>query len=217
MAEEEKIFYFKEGLKERTKKEIICRGINRVSEAIPLAIQLETVMSNVSKINFVKSNKTYKNYPKKSNNNYHKSQQQALGKDHNISNKTKIGKDKNNYSQKNNKFKESVICSRCRPKKLNTEPSAQNKNESFVGAPHSVMNHMTAVLNNFKIFMSNNSIKTASGTISKISGRTKSLEVDIRGNKSMIEFIVFDHEDHDILFGMDWFHQTKSGNFPLKE
>ena len=37
MAEEEKNFYFREGLKENTKREIICRKIVKLSEAIPLA------------------------------------------------------------------------------------------------------------------------------------------------------------------------------------
>ncbi|RNA44210.1 hypothetical protein BpHYR1_040718 [Brachionus plicatilis] len=57
MAEEEKMFYFREGLKENTKREIICRKIVKLSEAIPLAIQLESAASCISKVNFVKTNR----------------------------------------------------------------------------------------------------------------------------------------------------------------
>ena len=32
----------------------------------------------------------------------------------------------------------------------------------------------------------------------------------------MIEFIVFDHDDHDILLGFDWFRKTESGIFPSR-
>ena len=61
MDEEEKMFYFREGLKENTKREIICRKIVKLSEAIPLAIQLESAASCISKVNFVKTNVKKKN------------------------------------------------------------------------------------------------------------------------------------------------------------
>ncbi|CAF1105585.1 unnamed protein product, partial [Brachionus calyciflorus] len=180
MAEEEKIFYFKEGLKDNIKKEIICRGINRETitctrckrkahYAKKCRVRLDKI--NQIRITEYSDNDVDKIYVVKTDN---KGIPSLIGKIQGIS--LKVG----------------IDC----------------------GATHSVMNHMTAIANNFEIFRTNNSIKTATGTVTKASGRTRLLEVDIGGNISMIEFIVFDHEDHDILLGMDWFHKTQSGIFP---
>ncbi|RNA02190.1 hypothetical protein BpHYR1_052987, partial [Brachionus plicatilis] len=57
-------------------------------------------------------------------------------------------------------------------------------------------------------------IKTAIGIISEASGVTRPVEVDIGGNKCILEFIVFDHDDHNVLLGIDWFHKTRAGIFP---
>ncbi|CAF1111095.1 unnamed protein product, partial [Brachionus calyciflorus] len=84
------------------------------------------------------------------------------------------------------------------------------------GATTSTMNHMTAVRNNIKIHKSSHKIKTATGMISEASGKTSNLEVEIGGRKHELEFIVFDHNDHDVLLGMDWFELTGCGIFPSK-
>ena len=84
------------------------------------------------------------------------------------------------------------------------------------GATTSIMNHMTAVKNNIKIHQSSHKIKTATGMISEASGKTSNLEVEIGGRKHELEFIVFDHNDHDVLLGMDWFELTGCGIFPSK-
>ncbi|CAF0938986.1 unnamed protein product [Brachionus calyciflorus] len=82
------------------------------------------------------------------------------------------------------------------------------------GATNSIMNHMTAIKNKIEILRSNLKIRTANGEISHISGITKPLEVNISGYKGLIEFLVFDHEDHDVLLGLDWFNKTGYGIFP---
>ncbi|CAF1117618.1 unnamed protein product [Brachionus calyciflorus] len=78
------------------------------------------------------------------------------------------------------------------------------------------MNHMTAVRNNIKIYQSSHKIKTLTGMISEASGKTSNLEVEIGGRKHELEFIVFVHNDHDVLLGMDWFELTGCGIFPSK-
>ena len=82
------------------------------------------------------------------------------------------------------------------------------------GATNSIMNHMTAINNKIEILRSNLKIRTANGKVSHISGVTKPLEVNIGGHKCHIEFLVFDHDDHDDLLGLDWFNKTGCGIFP---
>ncbi|CAF1142183.1 unnamed protein product, partial [Brachionus calyciflorus] len=75
------------------------------------------------------------------------------------------------------------------------------------------MNNMTAIKNNIEILRSDLKIRTANGMVCHISGITKPLEVDLSGHKCFIEFLVFDHEDHDVLLGLDWFKKTGCGIF----
>ena len=82
------------------------------------------------------------------------------------------------------------------------------------GATHSVMNHMTAIKNNFDILPCNSRVKTATGAISYASGKTKPIEVVLGDSKCLMEFVVFDHDDNDILLGLDWFRKTNAGIFP---
>ncbi|CAF1063190.1 unnamed protein product [Brachionus calyciflorus] len=65
-----------------------------------------------------------------------------------------------------------------------------------------------------KLFEATLKTKTANGSVSYISGVTKPLEIDISGNKCLIEFLVFDHDDHDVLFGLDWSIKMGCGIFP---
>ncbi|CAF1148008.1 unnamed protein product, partial [Brachionus calyciflorus] len=81
------------------------------------------------------------------------------------------------------------------------------------GATNSIMNHMTAMNNNIEILRSELKIRTANGIVSEISGITRPLEVNISGHKCNMQFLVFDHEDHDVLLGLDWFKKTGCGIF----
>ena len=84
------------------------------------------------------------------------------------------------------------------------------------GATSSIMDHMTAVRNNIEILKTDCKIRTATGVVTEASGKTKPLEVNIQGHICLIEFIVFDHKDHDVLLGLDWFNKTGCGIFPSK-
>ncbi|CAF1137063.1 unnamed protein product, partial [Brachionus calyciflorus] len=53
MNEEEKLFHFREGLREQTKKEVTCRNIHTLSETIHLATQLEQNQNNLPSINYL--------------------------------------------------------------------------------------------------------------------------------------------------------------------
>ncbi|RMZ96553.1 9-cis-epoxycarotenoid dioxygenase chloroplastic-like [Brachionus plicatilis] len=61
MAEDEKMFHFTQGLKESTKRELVCRNITILNSAIPLAIQLESFTKSVAKINYFRNNKSKNN------------------------------------------------------------------------------------------------------------------------------------------------------------
>ncbi|CAF0914339.1 unnamed protein product [Brachionus calyciflorus] len=73
---------------------------------------------------------------------------------------------------------------------------------------------MTDIKNNIQILRNNLKIRTANGNIIHISGITKPLEVNISGTFSHMEFLVFDHDNQDILLGLDWFYKTGSGIYP---
>ena len=245
MVEEEKMFYFREGLKENTKKEIICRRIVKLEEAIPLAIQLESAASCISKVNFVKTN--YKKQNMKLS--YKKDKKQDLQIQNNVPNR---------YLNHRNNKPLNITCLRCKKKghyankcrvilkkinslkivsdsedkiymvsslsktnNINSIPSTTGYVEGKLmkigidcGATHSIMNHMTAVRYNIEIHKCNNKVKTATGSVTHASGITKPIEIKLGNSDCMIEFIVFDHEDHDVLLGLDWFEKTNSGIFP---
>ncbi|CAF0994220.1 unnamed protein product [Brachionus calyciflorus] len=80
----------------------------------------------------------------------------------------------------------------------------------------SVLSHDIAVKNKIEIQPSDCKVKTATGLITKVSGKTSQLEVVINNHICMIEFVVFDHEDNDVLLGLDWFCKTKCGIYPYK-
>ncbi|RMZ97646.1 hypothetical protein BpHYR1_030891 [Brachionus plicatilis] len=46
---------------------------------------------------------------------------------------------------------------------------------------------------------SDNKIKTETGIVSHASGKTKPIEINLRTSLCLIEFVVLDHEDHDVL------------------
>ncbi|CAF1106249.1 unnamed protein product [Brachionus calyciflorus] len=84
------------------------------------------------------------------------------------------------------------------------------------GASSSILDHMTAVMNNIEILKTDCKIRTATGVVTEASGKTKPLEMNIQGHICLIEFIVFDHKDHDFLLGLDWFNKTGYGIFRSK-
>jgi len=258
LSEVEKIFYFKEGLKDDTKRELICRGVKELEKAIPLASQsqLESSRNGLEKVIFLKTTKAFSNHknPKYKNKNFNNS--------NSINSNYQKDENKNisNQNKKLNYIKKDIICNRCKKKghyankcrvilnkinsikvvrysdidkaeKIYVLSSTEQKQKGipstigFVngvplkigidcGATQSVMNHMTAIRYNFEILSTHTKVKTATGCLSSASGKTKPLEIDIGGEKSILEFIVFDHDDHDILLGLDWFKSTNAGIFP---
>ncbi|CAF0853153.1 unnamed protein product [Brachionus calyciflorus] len=63
MADDEKLFHFREGLKEMTKREITCRNIKTLSETTHLATQLEQAQNGLAYIYYINHDKNGKKGP----------------------------------------------------------------------------------------------------------------------------------------------------------
>ena len=82
------------------------------------------------------------------------------------------------------------------------------------GATSSIMSFETANKYNFKIFPSFCKVKLASSKLEYVKGITDCLLIDVKGHLAKLKFIVIDHNDHDILLGLNWFEITKAGVYP---
>jgi hypothetical protein len=82
------------------------------------------------------------------------------------------------------------------------------------GATNSIINFNTAVKNNILLNNTNLMVKTADSSIIPTKGITEPLEVNINGHLCKLNLIAIDHDDHDVLLGLDWFDLTGAGVFP---
>jgi hypothetical protein len=71
----------------------------------------------------------------------------------------------------------------------------------------STMNVSTARQHGFSIFPSDITIKSSNNAVTPVVCVTDELQIDIHGHSS-ISFIVLDHDDHELLLGLDWFRLT---------
>jgi len=111
MGSGEKLYYFKQGVRENIRKEIVCRQIGDINEAICLATQLESVNSIISNVNYVKANKKFVFKPK-DDRSYHSQKQTKTVK--NYTNNNFQTRSNNNKDYKKVLFKKDIICSRSR-------------------------------------------------------------------------------------------------------
>jgi hypothetical protein len=58
-------------------------------------------------------------------------------------------------------------------------------------------------------------LKAANNDVSPVLGITDHVEIDIDGHTCKLQLLVTDHEDHEVLLGLDWFRETGAGIFPL--
>lgn len=115
MAEDEKMFHFIQGLKESTKRELVCRNITKLNSAIPLAIQLESFTNSVAKINYFRNNKSKNNVLFKKQ--YNRYNLEKVQNNRQTKYKSDYSRKFKNFSSVENKNKnEKIICSRCKRK-----------------------------------------------------------------------------------------------------
>ena len=67
---------------------------------------------------------------------------------------------------------------------------------------------------NFTILPSDIQIKSANNAVTAVVGVTAALTIDINGHTCQISFIVLEHDDHEILLGLDWFRLTGASLHP---
>ena len=78
----------------------------------------------------------------------------------------------------------------------------------------SMMTVSTARQHGFAIFPSDITIKSANNAVTTVVGVTDELRIDIHGHSCSISFIVLDHDDHELLLGLDWFRLTGASLHP---
>ncbi|CAF0957915.1 unnamed protein product [Brachionus calyciflorus] len=123
MADDEKLFHFKEGLRDYIKREVTCRNLHTLSETIHLATQLEQARDGYANINYLKHKK-----PDKFNNKF--ASNKINDKKTSYSSKASNCKKENNYKTQGNKAEHksfdkhkqkpktnpTAICNRCKRK-----------------------------------------------------------------------------------------------------
>jgi hypothetical protein len=57
-------------------------------------------------------------------------------------------------------------------------------------------------------------VKTADNTVSEVIGVTELMTVEIQGHICKLRYLVMDHEDQEVLLGLDWFIATGAALFP---
>ena len=78
----------------------------------------------------------------------------------------------------------------------------------------SMMTALTAHQHGFKILPSNILIKSANNAVSSVLVITDSLSIDIQGHNCQFSFIVLEHDDHELLLGINWFKLTGASIHP---
>jgi hypothetical protein len=84
------------------------------------------------------------------------------------------------------------------------------------GATRSMISVKVARLNNFNILASNTKIKIATDELKFVVGITEPMEVNVQGHTCILELYVINHEDHDLLLGLDWFLTSEAEFCPSK-
>jgi len=67
---------------------------------------------------------------------------------------------------------------------------------------------------NIDVLPSNIKVKTANNAISDVIGITNELLTEVHGHSCSLQFVVLDHDDHEVLLGLNWFMATGAGLFP---
>ena len=82
------------------------------------------------------------------------------------------------------------------------------------GATASIMSYDTAKQNNYKILPSNIKVKVADNMIIDVMGVTEPVTIDVQGHSCTLELYIMEHDDHEVLLGLNWFMATGAGIFP---
>ena len=85
------------------------------------------------------------------------------------------------------------------------------------GSTISFMATRTAEANYIPIMESLIHIKSASNAITAVRGITPNITIDINGHTCQLKLLVLDHDDHEVLLGLDWFNITGASLHPREQ
>ena len=85
------------------------------------------------------------------------------------------------------------------------------------GATASIISHEVTRKYSIKVLPSAIKVKTADNSINNVIGITEPLTIEVHGHICKLEMLVMDHEDHDVLLGLNWFVATGAGLFPAEK
>ena len=71
-----------------------------------------------------------------------------------------------------------------------------------------MISEVTARHYGFVILPSDIRIKSANNAVTAVVGTTDLVTVDIQGHSCQLTLVVLDHDDHEVLLGLDWFMAT---------
>jgi hypothetical protein len=89
-----------------------------------------------------------------------------------------------------------------------------NKIVFDIGATTSIMSEKIAKKHNFKINNSDAKVRVADDRIIDVVEETDKLMIDIKGHSCKLSFVVLNHNENDILLGIDYFNETGLGIYP---
>lgn len=84
------------------------------------------------------------------------------------------------------------------------------------GATTSIISSRVVEAHGITIVPSDIKVKVANNEITAVVGVTKPMIVNINRHICKIEFLIMDHDDHDVLLGLDWFGATGAGLIPAQ-
>jgi len=76
--------------------------------------------------------------------------------------------------------------------------------------------HKIRQMNELKIEASGTKVKTADNNITHVEGITEPIRINVHGHVVFMQFLVMEHEDHDVLLGLDWFRKTGASISPAE-
>ena len=82
------------------------------------------------------------------------------------------------------------------------------------GSTISFISTRIAECNNIPIMESSIQIKSASNAITAVKGITPYTQININGHTCQLKLLVLDHDDHEVLLGLDWFNITGASLHP---
>jgi hypothetical protein len=97
---------------------------------------------------------------------------------------------------------------------------SQNKSPAVLlctldsAASVSMISEVTARHYGFSILPSDIRIKSANNAVTAVVGTTDLVTVDIQGHSCQLTLVVLDHDDHEVLLGLDWFMATGASLHP---